>query len=180
MRQPLRFLLRLGIPKGTNSSKVTLTPTYYSVRSASRVPYFWPCLRERKTKGQQLKGKIVSALLHIFWSRRYAERIWGDFFIWSGDFLENCRRISQRILMANFDREFFGLVFSSASGHPKNSRQKFTSRIVGIPLQFHFLEPKIYSRRFSAYGGDQHLPHFSTHFHTFPHFFRCCFAPPSG
>ena len=59
--------------------------------------------------------------------------------------------------MANFASEFFGLVFSKVSGHPKNSRPKFTSRIVGIPLQFHFLEPNIYSRRFSAYGGDQNL-----------------------
>ena len=62
--------------------------------------------------------------------------------------------------MANFDSEFFGLVFSRVSGHPKNSRPKFTSRIVGIPLQFHLLEPKIYSRRFSAYGGDQSLRQF--------------------
>ena len=59
--------------------------------------------------------------------------------------------------MANFDSEFFGLVFSRVSGHPKSSRPKFTSRIVGIPLQFHFLEPNIYSRRFSAYGGNQHV-----------------------
>ena len=62
--------------------------------------------------------------------------------------------------MANFDSEFFGLVFSGVSGHPKNSRPKFTSRIVSIPFQFHFLEPKIYSRRFSAYGGDQDIKTF--------------------
>ena len=78
-----------------------------------------------------------------------------NFLFWSGELQENCQRISQRISMANFDSEFFGLVFSRVAGHPKNSRPKFTSRIVGIPLQFHFLEPKIYSRRFSAYGGDQ-------------------------
>ena len=59
--------------------------------------------------------------------------------------------------MANFDSEFFGLVFPGFQATPKNSRPKFTSRIVGIPLQFHFLEPKIYSRRFSAYGGDRDL-----------------------
>ena len=59
--------------------------------------------------------------------------------------------------MANFDSEFFGLVFPGFQATPKHSRPKFTSRIVGIPLQFHFLEPKMYSRRFSAHGGDQHL-----------------------
>ena len=78
-----------------------------------------------------------------------------NFLFWPGEFGENYRRISQRILMANFDREFFGLVFPGFQATPKNSRPKFTSRNVGIPLQFHFLEPKIYSRRFSAYGGDQ-------------------------
>ena len=79
-----------------------------------------------------------------------------NFLFWSGELWENGRRISQWILMANFDSEFFGLVFFPGfQATPKNSRPKFTSRIVGIPLQFHFLEPKIYSRRFSAYGGDQ-------------------------
>ena len=81
----------------------------------------------------------------IFWSRRYAERIWGELFIL-------VRRISQRILIANFS----ALLFQGFRS-PKNSRPKFTSRIVGIPLQFRFLEPKIYSRRFSAYGEDQNL-----------------------
>ena len=61
---------------------------------------------------------------------------------------------------ANFDDDFllgkfFGLVFLGLQAPTKNSRQKFTPRIVGIPLQFHFLEPQMFSRRFSAYGGDQ-------------------------
>ena len=34
-----------------------------------------------------------------------------NFLFWSGEFQENCRRISQRILMANFDSEIFGLFF---------------------------------------------------------------------
>ena len=58
--------------------------------------------------------------------------------------------------MAKFDSEFFGLVFQGFR-HPENSRPKFTSRIVGIPLQCHFIEPKIYSRRFSPYGGDKNI-----------------------
>ena len=78
-----------------------------------------------------------------------------NFLFWPSEFEENCRWISQRNLMANFDSEFFGLVFPGFQAHPKNSRPKFTSRIVGIPLQCHFLEPTIYSRRFSAYVGDQ-------------------------
>ena len=61
--------------------------------------------------------------------------------------------------MANFDSIFFGLVFPGFQATQKihDSRPKFMSRIVGIPLQFHFLEPKIYSRRFSAYGGVQKI-----------------------
>ena len=87
----------------------------------------------------------------INWSRHYAERIWGEFFIL-------VRRIVGKLpanFSANFAGEFFSLVFPRFQATPKKSRPKFTSRIVGIPLQFHFLEPKIYSRRFSAYGGDQ-------------------------
>ena len=42
---------------------------------------------------------------------------------------------------------------------PKNSCTKFTPKIVGILLQFHFLDPPFFwfSRRFSACGRDQHL-----------------------
>ena len=59
--------------------------------------------------------------------------------------LGNCQRISQRILMAIFFRKFFGLVFFPGFQAPrKKSRPRFTPRIVGIPLQFHFLEPKCF------------------------------------
>ena len=59
--------------------------------------------------------------------------------------------------MANFDSEFSAFFFQGFQATQKLSRPKFTSRLVGIPLQFHFLEPKIYSRRFSAYGGDRNF-----------------------
>ena len=89
----------------------------------------------------------------------------GVFFLfWPGEFWENCRQISQRILRAKFLREFLGLVFpgfqalSPPKIHAQYSRPKFTPKIVGIPLQFHFLERKNVSRRFSAYhGGDQYI-----------------------
>ena len=55
----------------------------------------------------------------------------------AGEFLSESWR---RILIANFSALFY-----RASGHPKNSRPKFTSRIVGTPLQFHFLNPKFIS-----------------------------------
>ena len=38
---------------------------------------------------------------------------------WSGEFEENRRRNSQRILMTNFDSEFFGLVFPGFQATPK-------------------------------------------------------------
>ena len=66
---------------------------------------FTPTRKDQgKTKGQQLKGKIVSEFFHTFWhwSRRYAERIWGEFFIL-------VRRILGKLpanFSANFDGEF--------------------------------------------------------------------------
>ena len=51
---------------------------------------------------------------------------------------------SQQILIANFARECFGLVFQGLRTPP----QKFTPRIASILLEFHFLEPNIFSRRF--------------------------------
>ena len=63
--------------------------------------------------------------------------------------------------MANLFCKVFGLVFQCSGPPPptqkKKWRPKFTPKLVGIPLQFHFLEPKMFSRRFSAYGGDQQI-----------------------
>ena len=107
-----------------------------------------------ETKYRQLCANLVHNLLVPTLCR--ADLGW-IFHFGPAKFWENCQRISQRILMANFDSEIFGLVFPGFQVTPKSSRPKFTSRIVGIPLQFLFLEPKIYSRRFSAYGRDQNL-----------------------
>ena len=79
------------------------------------------------------------------------------FLFWSGEFEENRRRISQRILMANFDSDFFGLVFpwfqATQKIHAQNSRPELSAFL----SNFTFFEPKIYSRRFSAYGEDQQI-----------------------
>ena len=54
--------------------------------------------------------------------------------------------------MANFDRGFFGLFFPGLQAPPK----KFTPKLVDIPLQFHFLEPKMFlTPIFCFWGGDQ-------------------------
>ena len=101
----------------------------------------WKCLPENYSK-----------------SRGSAERIWGEFFSW-------VRRILGKLpvnFSANFDGDFFPRVFRPCffpgfqalkKIHAQNSRPE----VVGIPLQFNFLEPNIFSRRFSAYWGDQKL-----------------------
>ena len=52
--------------------------------------------------------------------------------------------MSQRILMVNFFCEIFDLVFQGfrppPPPPPKSSHPEFTPELVGIPLQFHFLE----------------------------------------
>ena len=66
-------------------------------------------------------------------------------------------------LPANFDSEFWWWIsianFSALFFQGFRPPKKFTPKIHGqncrIPLQFHFLEPKMFSRRFSAYRGDQ-------------------------
>ena len=97
--------------------------------------------------------KIAGGGVQSCWSRLSAEQNWGDFFhlVWRilGNLPAN--------FSAKFDSEFGSRIsrpcFSRVSGPP----EKFTPKFVGIPLRFHFLEPKIFSRRFSAYGGDQEL-----------------------
>ena len=51
-----------------------------------------------------------------------------NFLFWPGEFSEKWP--------ANFDDEFFGLVFTGLQVLQKHSRPKFSPKIVGIPLQF--------------------------------------------
>ena len=76
------------------------------------------------------------------------------FLFWPGEFWENCRRISDQIMMVNSSANCLAL-FSRVSGPPPP--RKFTPKLVGIPLQFHCPEPNKISRRFSAYGGDRQI-----------------------
>ena len=46
-----------------------------------------------------------------YWSQRYAERIWGEFFFGPANFRKIAGAFLSEILMANFERDFFGLVF---------------------------------------------------------------------
>ena len=66
-----------------------------------------------------------------------------NFLFWSGEFLGNCRRISQRILKANFDSEFFGLVFPGFQATQKIHAQNSRPELLAVLSNFHFLEPKI-------------------------------------
>ena len=89
-------------------------------------------------------------------STRFCRADLGDFFILA-------QRSSGKLpvsFSAKFDGEFFPRIFRPCFARipgPPPPPKKFTPRIVGIPLQFHFLEPKIYSHRLSAYWGDQDL-----------------------
>ena len=91
---------------------------------------------------KQYSRNSIPPVSYITWSRRYAERIWGDFFFWSGEFQENCRRISQRILMANFDSEFVGLVFQGFQATQKIHTQNSRPELSAFLSNFTFLNPK--------------------------------------
>ena len=75
------------------------------------------------------------------------------FLFWSGENLENCRRISQRILPANLS----ALFLKGFRPSHKNAPPKFTPKIVGTPFQSRFAGPKNVSHRFSACGRDQYI-----------------------
>ena len=65
-----------------------------------------------------------------------------NFLFWSGEFEENCRRISLRILMANFDSEFFGLVFSGFQVTQKIHAQNSRPELSAFLSNFTFMNPK--------------------------------------
>ena len=98
---------------------------------------------------------VRNKILGEYWSRGTAEateRIRGgsSILVW---------RISRRILAANFSRELFGLVSPGLQALPKNSRPKFTPKIVSIPLQFSHFETHLFLKNadFLLTGGDQEL-----------------------
>ena len=73
------------------------------------------------------------------------------FIFWSGELLENCSQISQRIRWQIFFCDFFGLG-SPGLQAPKLSPPKFPLKIIGIPLHFQVFEPKIISRQLLLTG----------------------------
>ena len=82
----------------------------------------WPCIRNNGLTSLFREVRVFKGSD----SRRYAERIWGEFLILVR---RNRRKIAgefpQRILMANFDGEFCGLVFPGFARPPKT----FTSNL---------------------------------------------------
>ena len=69
-----------------------------------------------------------------------------NFIFWHGELWENCRRINfdGEKFAENFPQIFRPCFLPGFQARPKNSHPKFTPRIVGIPLQFHFLEPNCF------------------------------------
>ena len=65
-----------------------------------------------------------------------------NFLFWSGELWENCRRISQRILMANFDSEFFGPIFPGFQAPQKIHTQNSRPELSAFLSNFTFLNPK--------------------------------------
>ena len=72
------------------------------------------------------------------------------FLFWPGEFNENCRGISQRISMANFDCEFFGLVFPFQAPQKKVHAQNSRPNLSAFLSNFAFSNPNFHARRFSA------------------------------
>ena len=65
-----------------------------------------------------------------------------NFLFLSGEFQENCRRISQRILMANFDSEFSALFLQGFRPPKKIHAQNSRPELSALLSNFTFLNPK--------------------------------------
>ena len=99
-----------------------------------------------------------------------------NFLFWSGEFLENCRRISQRILMANFDSEFSGLVFPGFQATQKLHAQTSRPELSACLSSFTFLNPKFIHGDFLLTGETEILLRILLRiFPNFPRSFRASF-----
>ena len=78
-------------------------------------------------------------------------------FFWSGEFEENCRRISQRSLMANSDSEFFGFVFPGFQATQKIHAQNSRPELLAFLSNFTFLNPKFIHGDFLLAGETNNL-----------------------
>ena len=65
-----------------------------------------------------------------------------NFLFWSSEFQENCRRNSQRNLMANFDSDFFGLLFPGFQATQKIHAQNSRPELSAFLSNFTFFNPK--------------------------------------
>ena len=93
-----------------------------------------------------------------FWLRRYAERIWGEFFYFGpANFRKSGRRISQRISIENFDCEFFGLVFPGFQATQKIHAQNSRPELSAFLSNFTFLNPKFIHGDFLLAGETKKL-----------------------
>ena len=82
------------------------------------------------------------------WSRRYAERIWGEFFILVRRILGNL----PANFSANFDGEFFGLVFPGFQATQKIHAQNAHPELSAFLFNFTFLNPKFIHGEFLLPG----------------------------
>ena len=123
-----RFLSSTGLGSGNLIGRAQFPPA--------------PALDKNQSPQKTLFFSLRKVLRRIpfpkFWSRRYAERIWGEFFIL-------VRRILGKLpanFSANFDGEFFGLVFPGLQAtqkiHAQNSRPELSAFISNFTL----LNPK--------------------------------------
>ena len=79
------------------------------------------------------------------------------FFGGLANFRETAHSFLSGLSSANFSCEFFGLVSPGFQAPQKNSPPNSRAKLSALLSNFRFLSPTCFSRRFSAYGGDQKL-----------------------